>query len=266
MLNDLVTELKLRGYSQRTVHTYIDYNTKFLSWLKKQPADVTEPDVKSYLAELTDHVGLKTVALVKSSLLFYYNEILEKKFKVKTPKLKKSLPTVLTSEEVRSLIRRASTLKSRLLIKVLCSTGLRVSECANLKLNDLELDSRTGWVRSGKGGKDRMFSISELLMRDLTKYLKIHLGPYLFSADKPLTARNIQKIIKRAAINAGIKKHVTPHTLRHSFATHLLEGGTDIRIIGDLLGHASLDTTQIYTKVSRELLKKAKAPIDKLYR
>ena len=266
MLNDLATELKLRGYSPRTVHTYLDYNSKFLEYIKKQPSDISESDVKHYLANLTDSVSLKTVALVKSSLMFFYNEVLSRKFNIKTAKIEKSLPTVLTPDEVRLLFKGAPTLKNRLLIKTLCSTGLRVSECVNLKVNDLELDSRTGWVRGGKGAKDRIFSISELIISDLNKYLKNHNGLYLFSSDRPISPRNVQKIIKRVSQKAGIRKDVTPHTLRHSFATHLLESGTDIRIISDLLGHASLETTQIYTKVSRELLKKAKAPIDRLYR
>lgn len=267
MLRALAMEMKLRGFSGRTVEAYMHYNSKFLEFIKKAPNDITESDVKTYLADRIDHVSLKTVALAKSSLVFFYNDVLKKGFnELRTPKIPDSLPIVLTKDEIRSLIKAAPTKKSTLIIKVLYSSGLRLSECVNLKVNDLELDNGHGWVRGGKGGKDRMFKLSDFIVRDIRTHLKHHSGVYLFSKDKPLTSRNVQKILRRAAVKANITKPVTPHKLRHSFATHLLEAGTDIRIIQKLLGHSRLETTQIYTEVSQEQLQKVRSPYDYLYR
>jgi len=265
VLKNLESELKLRGFSPRTIKAYIYHNSKFLEFVKKKPKEVDQADIKVYLADQIDKTSIATVSLVKSSLKFFYDEILQKNIvNFKTPKLEQKLPTILTKEEVKSLIKATPTLKSRLIIKMLYSSGLRLSECLNLKIDDLELEEKIGWVRKGKGAKDRLFILSENLIKDIKKYLKKHTGPYLFSNDRPLTSRNVQLIIKRAAQKAGIKKNISPHKLRHSFATHLLESGTDIRVIQKLLGHSKLQTTQIYTDVSTELIKKVKSPLDSL--
>ena len=153
------------------------------------------------------------------------------------------------------------------MIKFLYSTGLRVSELTNMRLKDLSIDKKEGWVRKGKGSKDRFFKLSDLLIEDLKKYIFTldENEEFLFHGkDKPLTTRNIQKIIGRSAKKAKLSKNVSPHKLRHSFATHLLESGVDIRIIQELLGHADLSTTQIYTHVSKEQLRKIQSPLDSL--
>lgn len=264
-LKNLASELKLRGFSPRTIKAYMYYNLKFLEYIQKTPEEITQDNIKEYLANQIDKNSVATVSLIKSALKFYYDEILNKNIvDFKTPKIEKKLPVVLSREEVKSLIQAAPTRKSKLIIKMLYSSGLRLSECLNLKINDLELDEKIGWVRKGKGAKDRMFILSEKLIKDFEKYLKNHKGLYLFSENKPLSPRNVQKIIKRAAEKAGIKKRVTPHKLRHSFATHLLEAGVDVRKIQELLGHSDLSTTQIYTKVSNEELRKIKSPLDNL--
>lgn len=265
MLKNLQSELKLRGFSPRTIKAYIYHNSKFLEYIKKQPQEVDQTDIKAYLADQIDKTSVATVSLIKSSLKFFYDDVLRKGIvDFKTPKAEKKLPVVLSKDEVKALIQAAPTKKSRLIIKMLYSSGLRLSECSNLKIDDLELEEKIGWVRKGKGGKDRLFILSENIIKDFKKYLKKHQGPYLFSNDKPLTPRNVQKIVKRAAVTAGIKKPVSPHKLRHSFATHLLESGTDVRVIQELLGHSNLQTTQIYTKVSMEKIKKVKSPLDEL--
>ncbi len=265
LLKNLGSELKIRGFSARTVKAYLYYNQRFLEFVKKQPEQITQEDLKYFLADQLDKSKASSIALIKSALKFYYDEILKKNIVTfKTPKIEKKLPVVLNKEEVKSLIQAAPSYKSRLIIKTLYSSGLRISECLGLKINDLELEQRIGWVRKGKGGKDRMFILSENLIRDLNKYLQNHQGEYLFSENKPLTPRNIQKIIHNSAKLAGIKKKVTPHTLRHSFATHLLEAGVDVRKIQELLGHSDLSTTQIYTKVSSTELKKIKSPLDNI--
>ena len=241
MLETLATELKLRGFSKRTVEAYLYYNQKFLEYIKKDPLAVTEMDIKAFLADRLGSVSIATFSLIKSSLKFYYHQVLNRKIvDFKTAKKSKPLPIVLNAEEIESLIAAAPTQKSALLITLLYSSGLRVSECVNLKVDDLEIDARRGWVRRGKGGRDRQFLISNLMVKDLQKYLQHHSGTYLFSQDRPLSVRNVQKIVKRAALKAGIRKNVSPHKLRHSFATHLLEHGTDIRLIQTALGHEKI--------------------------
>ena len=266
ILNKLRNELKIRGFSHLTVRNYCFFVEKFLKKANKNPSDLNEEDIKSYLGDLFDTKSKNTIMLAIASLKFFYTQILGKEsFNIKTPKKDKKLPEVLTKEEVRRLIDSADNIKSRLIISLLYSSGLRVSELVNLKLEDLNLDEKTGWVRKGKGSKDRLFTISGNLSEELAEYrARKAEDKYVFSKEKPLTTRNIQKIIKGLRQRDGINKKVTPHTLRHSFATHLLEQGTDIRMIQVLLGHSSISTTQIYSHVSNEQLKKIKNPFDNL--
>ncbi len=270
MLKKLETELKLRGFSQKTIEAYLLHNKLFLEYIKKDPDKIVEQDVKDYLAHLITekNISPRSIALKRAAIKFFFHEILKKDIvNLKTPKASKPTPTVLTKDEVRRLIESAGSRKSRLMIQMIYSSGLRVSECCNLKLTDLELENKMGWVRKGKGKKDRMLILSEKLAQSLEKYIKTldEKEIYLFPGkNQGLTPRNIQQIIKRAARKAGIKKKVSPHTLRHSYATHLLDKGVDIRLIQELLGHAQLSTTQIYTHVSKEQLKRIKSPLDDL--
>ena len=269
-LKKLEIELKIRGFSKNTLSAYLLHNRKFIEFIKKDVNEVTEDDIKLYLAYLTSDKQLanSSVALTKAALIFLYNEILGKGIRIKSPKIPKKVPVVLTKEEVKTLIANTTNKKHRFIIKLLYSSGLRLSECVNLKLEDLDLKEKVGWVRSGKGKKDRIFILSENLMKDLYAYIaenKIEKGNlFLGWKKKPISKRTIQKLVNTAALKAGIKKKVHVHTLRHSYATHLLESGTDIRYIQELLGHSDLSTTQIYTKVSQEELKKIKSPLDNL--
>lgn len=270
-LKKLETELKLRGFSMQTSKMYLFYNSKFLEYIKKSPEDIEESDVKEFLAhKISDHsLSNASVALIKASLKFYYTDILGKNLSlVKTPKASKKLPVVLSRKEVKDLLDNTENQKHRLLIELLYSTGLRLSECINLKYIDLDLNDGIGWVRMGKGSKDRIFIISEYFRNDLLEYKGKNGSDgrgYIFSINgRKMTPRSIQKAIKKAAKRAGIEKDVHVHTLRHSFATHLLENGVDIRKIQKLLGHSNLQTTQIYTQVSSEEIKKIKSPLDAL--
>ncbi len=268
VLKKLRSELKIRGFSPLTVRNYSFFVEKFLLKSNKKSEELNEDDAKAYLAELFDSKSKNTIMLAAASLKFFYTEILGKEFaKVKMPKKDKKLPEVLTKDEVRKLIESADNIKSRLIISLLYSSGLRVSELVNLKIEDLNLQENIGWVRKGKGGKDRIITISKNLTDELKEYLEMKGKErlYIFSKDKPLTTRNIQKIIKGIRIRSGINKKATPHTLRHSFATHLLEQGVDIRLIQSMLGHASLNTTQIYTHISSEQIKKVRNPLDILH-
>ena len=265
IVEKLKTELKLRGFSPLTGRNYSFFVEKFLEKSNKEPEKLTEDDAKAYLSELFDTKSKNTIMLAAASLKFFFKEILRKDFSnVKMPKKDSKLPEVLSKDEVRKIIDSADNEKSRLIISFLYSTGLRVSELVNLKLEDINFQEKTGWVRRGKGAKDRLFVVSENLAKDLEVFLKGREHKFLFSKDEPLTTRNIQKIIKGTKTRAGVTKKVSPHTLRHSFATHLLEQGTDIRTIQVLLGHSSLSTTSVYTHISTDQIKKVANPLDGL--
>jgi integrase/recombinase XerD len=265
-IKTLETELKLRRKSDKTVKNYLFFNQKFLDFIKKPAEFIDANDIKSYIATL-DKKSTATVALAMASLRFFYEKILKKELfsEIESPRKEKRLPTILSKDEVKQLIENADTQKSKLMISFLYSTGLRVSELVNLKFNDMNFDEKIGYVRQGKGKKDRAFILSERLIEQMKEFRQKHSNyQYLFSDTEPLTTRNIQKIISHTAKKSGMSKKITPHTLRHSFATHLLEAGTDIRYIQVLLGHENLNTTQIYTHVSTEELKKIKSPLDNL--
>ena len=271
MLEKLETELKIRGFSSMTVKTYLIHNRKFLEFVKKEPDMVIEQDAKKYLGYLISDrkYSPRSSNLALSALKFFYSQILQNTAfnAVKAPKLQKKIPTVLTKDEVRKLIEASANPKHRLLIEFLYSAGLRVSECVSLKFDDLDLQEKMGKIRHGKGEKERYIILSESLMQHLNEFAskKKDNSEYIFSVNgRPITARQAQKVVKESAKKAGIKKRVFCHALRSSFATHLLESGTDIRVIQELLGHSNLSTTQIYTKVSTQQLKKVKSPLDTL--
>ncbi|MEK6974252.1 MAG: site-specific tyrosine recombinase/integron integrase [Nanoarchaeota archaeon] len=268
-IKNFTTELKLKGFSQQTINAYTVHTNQFLEYTNKDISKLDEQDIKNYLSWLISDkkLALASVALKKAAVKSFFEEILKKKVPtIKTPKIPKKLPEVLTKEEVKLLIESAATLKSRLIMEILYSSGLRVSELVKLKLSDIELNNKTGWVRKGKGSKDRMFIISDIVVKTIDKYLKhFSIKDYLFPGkNSTITTRNVQKILKKTAAKCNITKKVSPHTIRHTFATHLLEGGTDIRMIQELLGHSSLNTTERYTHVSSTELKKIKSPLDNL--
>jgi len=267
-LQKLETELKLRAFSPRTIQSYLFYNKKFLEFIKKGPEQINEDDIKSYIVSLMERdISPKSIILIKSALKFFYDEILKKNIvNIKSPKVPKKLPVVLTREEVKRLIDSIENEKHRLIVALLYSSGLRLSELVNLKVGDIDLKEKIGWVRSGKGAKDRLFIIPNALMDDLKRHFRRRTETdYIFEGYKgAMSPRNVQKIVSLAVKNAGINKPVHVHTLRHSFATHLLESGENIRKIQVLLGHSQLSTTQLYLNISTEELKKVKSPLDDL--
>ncbi len=244
----------------------------FLDFAKKTPDQVTQDDLKLFIAHLMSELYYKpsSVNLALSAIRFYYEEILKRKdmfIDIKPPKMEKKLPIVLTKLEVKKLLESTKGFKHRLLIEMMYSSGLRVSECVSIKLNDLDFDEKMARVVSGKGKKDRNVILSSNLVDHIKEYVSQRKedSPYLFpSRGTHLSIRQAQGVVKGAAKEAGLKKRVFCHALRSSFATHLLEAGTDIRVIQELLGHANLSTTERYTKVSTEQLKKVKSPLDSL--
>ena len=267
-LEKLEIELKISKNSEYTIRNYLNANKQLLSFSKKVPEEITEDDVKKFLAEkLTDRAA-SSVILFLSAVRYAYSNLLKKDptAGIKRPKREKKIPSVLSKEEVNLLINSIDTKKSRLMVSLMYACGMRVSELINLKISDLNFNEKIGHIRQAKGRKDRIFNIPESLFEDLKKHAEMQKErneEYLFTGPKgKLSERNIQKIVSSAARRAGINKHVSCHTLRHSFATHLLEKGVSIRVIQSLLGHSSISTTELYTHISTSQLKEIKHLID----
>lgn len=265
-LKTLYRELRIRNYSSRTIKSYVHHNQNFLEFIKKSPLEVKSSDIKSYLEYLTNKgKGPSQIKQTIAALRFYYSEVLHRKFfkHIKNPKIPKKLPVVLSKREVRRMIEVTRNSKHRLLIQLMYGCGLRVSEAVKIKIRDLDLDRRILTVRKGKGNKDRQLPIPESLIDSLKD--SITRRKYLFEGRKNhIAQKTAHEIVKKSSRKAKITKKVSCHTLRHSFATHLLESGTNLRYIQKILGHSRLQTTQIYTKVSKSSLEKIKSPLDSL--
>lgn len=279
IIEEYLLDLEIRNYSKQTIGTYGSILNNFHEFLNDKQELKYEKDLliqfKEYILYLKrdrevsqNYVYLVTVVLKK----FFSFAGVDALINVKAPKRTKSLPKALNEEEIKILLETPDRLdtgssstysesvkvRNKLIISLLYASGLRVSELVNLKVKDLDLNERTIHIR-GKGEKDRVV-LFDYTTRDLLRiYLrnKVFDSNYLFvnRYGNCLTIRYIQKMIKQYAHAAGIKKKVTPHVLRHSFATHLLKNGMDIRVIQRLLGHSDLKTTQIYTSVDIETLK-----------
>ncbi|MCH8945601.1 MAG: tyrosine-type recombinase/integrase [Nanoarchaeota archaeon] len=269
-LEKLKIELKISKNSEYTIRNYLRANQELLDFCNKQVDELEEDDVKAYMAKNLSDKASSSIIVFLSSIKYAFSNILKKDITqgIRRPKRERKIPAVLTKDEVRKLFDATPTKKSRLMLELTYACGFRVSELINLKVSDLDFNEMIGYVRQAKGKKDRIFNIPKFLEKRLEKQCKKQQEnnqEFLFTGPKgKLTDRNLQKIVRVVAKKAGINKEVSPHTLRHSFATHLLENGVDIRKIQELLGHADLSTTQIYTHISTEELKKIPSPIDSL--
>ena len=269
-LRKLEMELKISKNSPYTIKNYVLRNRELFNFAKKNPSEIIEDDVKYFVAENLSDKAASSIIQFLAAIKYAYLTILKKDITIgiRRPKKEKRIPSVLTKEEISKLLNSFYSKKSKLMVSLLYACGLRVSELVNLKIEDLFFDEKVGYVKQAKGKKDRMFNIPNFLLEDLKKQVELQKKSneeFLFSGTNgKLTERNIQKIVEKASKRVGLQKNVHCHTLRHSFATHLLEQGVDIRKIQELLGHADLSTTQIYTHISREELKKIKSPLDSL--
>ncbi|MDX9855952.1 MAG: site-specific tyrosine recombinase/integron integrase [Parcubacteria group bacterium] len=264
----LKQEMKLRKFSPKTIKSYLHYITDLLKYSNKNPKTANTDDIRRYLEHLADNgVSASTLNCAYSAFRLYFEKILRRRFFANIPRAKcpKKLPEILTKEEVRKILKTIQNVKHKLILGLMYSSGLRVSEVVNCKVKDLDFESKLMRIRQAKGAKDRNTILSEKVCHILNKYVNNKTkDDYVFGSDrgKRLTARTVQKVFAEALKRSGIKKPATCHSLRHSFATHLLESGTSIRYIQELLGHARLETTQIYTKVANNNLKGIKSPLD----
>ena len=264
MLDNLKRELEIRNFSRKTVKSYLFAVNKFIQFVGNK--ELNEDSIKNYLQMLIKKQNPSTVSTNLSAIEFFFDKTLNKKVKLPHPKRNKPIPEILTKEEISRMIALTNNIKHRLIIKLLYGCGLRVSELINLKKNDCNFDEGLIKINLSKGRKDRFVKIPDSIKNELKSYINLINSDVLFESARgdKLTTKTIQLIIKNAAKKADIKKHVHPHTLRHSFATHLLEQGTDLRIIQKLLGHSDIKTTQIYLTVSQQSIKNIKSPLDNI--
>jgi integrase/recombinase XerD len=265
-------ELIRRHYSPRTLVSYVFCLNKFLIWCKdKEPRRITKQDIKGYLDCLCEkNLAASTLNLHQQALKFALGNVLNKRFFINLPysKLPKRLPEVLSQEEVVRLFRAIENPKHSLMVRLMYSAGLRVSELVNLRVRDFEFDKGYGWVRKGKGNKDRLFVLSELINHELLALITSNgfaAHDWIFKGRyEHLTTRTVYAVVKRASVLAGLGKRVHPHTLRHSFATHLIENGYDVTKVQTLLGHNSPDTTMVYVHMANPDLLSVISPYDGL--
>ena len=260
-----------RGLSQKTIITYCYCVKQFLRSNHKEIKRLTKSDIKEYLYRLREKDACgNTLNVHHNALKFLLQEILGKSIllNIKYSKRPKTIPTFLSKEEVKQLISSIENPKHKLMIELMYSAGLRLSELVNLKVKDLELQRNYGWVRHGKGNKDRLFVIAKKLKQKIKDHIKennLEYHSYLFKGRKThISQRSIQEIVKKAAKKAKIKKKVHPHTLRHSFATHLIEDNNSVYSVQSLLGHSSSQTTMQYVHAANPKMINIISPFDKL--
>ena len=267
-----IEDMGIRNLAESTQKSYVSAMRKLAGYYRRSPDELSEEEVRRYLLYLTQEkkVSASTFRQDISALRFFYTVTLNREWMIHHlpyPRVSKKLPEVLSREEVRRLIRGARSLRDKTLLSVAYSTGARVGEVMGLRLSDIDRAQGLIHIRCGKGAKERRALLSQKLLVLLERFWKEYRPKdYLFSnADgEPLGEGVLQKLCKDAALRAGIRKRVYPHILRHSFATHLLESGTDIRTVQVLLGHSQIVTTAGYLKVTTHQLNKVKNPLDAL--
>jgi len=269
---DLITiiteEMQLRNYSCNTIESYTRIIRDIFVYFKKPPRELSSVELRSYLLYLNKKgMSPQTISLVANVFNFLYTQIYKREGyeKISHPKRSKKLPVVLTRKEISLLLDTIQNKKHKDLLSVAYAAGLRVSEVVNIRVRDVDCDEKTVVVRQGKGKKDRLSVLPERLIDRLREYTYGKNGSeYLFASNRSgkLSRESAQKIFYIALNKSGIQKKASFHSLRHSFATHLLENGTDIRYVQALLGHVNIRTTQLYTQVTNPAIKKIKSPFD----
>jgi len=267
---EYLLKLELKRYANNTVKTYVSCFEAFINHYNHiEPKNINENDIRAYLQKLIQEGSSNSyVNQAINAIKFYYEVVMEmpnRFYGMERPRVEEKLPKVLSKEEVLSIIAHTNNIKHRCVISLLYSAGLRRNELLNLIPEDIDGKRMMIKVRGGKGNKDRFTILSETLLKELREYYKLW-KPRTYLFEGPMGARyspeSVAKIVSRAAENAKIKKRVSPHMLRHSFAAHLLEAGTDLRYIQVLLGHKSTKTTEIYTHVATNVFFKIKNPLD----
>ncbi len=269
---EFLQKLELRQYSINTAKTYISLFETFINHHNdKSLNEIDENDIRNYLQLLVQQNRSHSyVNQMINSIKFYYEVVMQmpnRFYSIERPRKKERLPKVISLEEVQQIITSTNNIKHKCIVSLLYSAGLRRGELLNLKIEDVDSKRMVILVRNGKGGKDRLTILSQSVLDDLRVYFKKWKPKtYLFEGveGKQYSGTSVNRIIQNASKKAGIRKQVSAHTFRHSFATHLLENGTDLRYVQVLLGHNSTKTTEIYTQVAINNIKTIKSPIELL--
>lgn len=266
-LDQVAVELKYRNYSPRTADAYLGSLRDYFNCLGGDYGRFDELKTKKYLADMNDR-GLsgQTVNVHLNAIKYFYEQVVKVPFKLdlRFARKAKRLPVILSREEIVAIIATIENAKHRLLVALAYGAGLRVSEVVRLRTRDIDLSSLQLTVRHGKGDKDRITVLPEKLKFEIEQFMAGKLpDDFLLASERGgrLTERTAQIVFERALKKAGIAKAATFHSLRHSFATHLLENGVDVRYVQELLGHANIRTTQVYTHLTNVALRNIRSPL-----
>lgn len=273
-LDALKQWMQHKRYSESSIKTYVESAKSFLMFIHpKPPTEATNSDMVRFVNEhiLNKGLSFSYQNQVVNACKLFYREVVQSRLevdKLERPRREHKLPNVLSKEEVKAIIEAPSNVKHRAMLSVIYACGLRRSELLNLKPQNIDSKRHLLIIRNAKGRKDRVVPISDKLIEMLRSYYKLYKPQaWLFEgqqAGEQYSETSLQEVVKNAVTKAGIKKPVTLHWLRHSYATHLLEAGTDLRFIQELLGHKSSKTTEIYTHVTEKSLQRIKSPFDDL--
>ncbi|MDD4962155.1 MAG: site-specific integrase [Candidatus Marinimicrobia bacterium] len=262
-----------KRYSRNTQKAYLNYFSDYCRSFSARDIDnISKDEINAYILELIEskYISASQQNQRINAIKFYYEKVLGRErqfYDVYRPKKEKKLPCVLSENEIVALLECVENLKHRTILSLIYSAGLRLSEAINLKIEDIDSGRNLIIIKGGKGKKDRTTILSKTLLELLREYYRKYRPiDYLFRGQNggKYSAKSVQNIFKNALMKAGIQKRATVHTLRHSFATHLLERGTDLRYIQELLGHSSSKTTEIYTHVTQKGINRITSPLDNL--
>lgn len=270
----MLEDLELRCYKPSTIASYLNCAQKFVAYYRRSLEDMGETEIRAYLIHLArkEKVGPAALKMNVAALKFLYNHTLNRPEEVAGipfPKIPKTLPDILSGTEVSQLLASVRSVPHRMIMMTAYGTGLRISEVCKLKVTDIDSKRMLIHIHDGKRSRDRYVMLPERLLVCLREYWKAvrPARPWLFPGrdpQMPISKSAVGEAVRKAAKAAGITKHVTAHVLRHSFATHLLESGSDIRTIQVLLGHSSIRTTERYVQVSKAHVGRIKSPLDLL--
>lgn len=268
LLRRIKDELRLRNYSRRTIDSYLTCLSDYFRYIKDVKKDPDVTLIKKYLLEKQDNgQSPQTINLHLNAIRYFYREIFKSPSPIdlKFAKTSNKLPVVLSRMEIEKIINAIENKKHRLLISLSYGAGFRVSEAINLKIKDINLEELTVHLKDAKGKKDRITIFPDKLKNDIVEISALRdKDDFVFESNRGgrLTQRTAQKVFENALQKAEIQKDATFHSLRHSFATHLLENGVDVRYVQELLGHSNIRTTQLYTRVTNPKLKRIKSPLE----
>jgi integrase/recombinase XerD len=260
--------MRLRNYSPKTIKSYLFYIKQYITFSKEKSLKNKKKAIELFLLDkLNKKQSPQTINLALNAVKFLYSEVLKDPHKIdlKFAKRYKKLPIVLSRTEIEQIIKATNNAKYKLMISLGYACGLRVSEVVSLRVSDLDIDELVVHIKRAKGKKDRISILPQKLQHDLRNLIAGKKPDnYVFASNRggKLTTTSLQKIFRKSLSQTDIKKPATFHSLRHSFATHLLENGTDVRYVQELLGHSNIRTTQIYTQVTNPKLKNITSPLD----